>query len=109
MKVTYLDEPAFQATFVEPIQSVENDVDPVLDFWPYFAAIPPEDFNGHDCSAGLVDSVYRMSDRFEHVMVRSNTKNVFMTIVIDLRDESVAGHRLMDFNELYGLETPSPP
>lgn len=76
-------------------------------FWPYFDAIPAADFESHDCSAGEVEYVYRMADRFEHVMVRSTTPNVFMTIVVDLVDRTVTGHRLMNFNQLYGLETPA--
>ena len=105
MKAIELDEVAFQATFVEPVKRV-TDGDPVVDFWPYFDAIPAADFENHDCSAGEVEYVYRMADRFEHVMVRSTPPNVFMAIVIDLVDRKVAGHRLMNFNTLYGLETP---
>jgi len=105
MKTTKLDEPAFNATFVEPVDRV-TDGEPVVDFWSYFDAIHSADFESHDCSAGEVEYVYRMADRFEYVMVRSKTSNVFMAIVIDLVKRSVAGHRLMNFNTLFGLETP---
>ena len=104
MKVTELDKAAFKSTFVEPVKRV-TDGEPVVDFWPYFDSIPAADFESHDCSAGEVEYVYRMGDRFEHVMVRSTTPNVVMTIVIDLVDRKVTGHHLMNFNTLYGLET----
>lgn len=105
MKVTVLDEAAFKVTFVEPVKRVK-DGEPVVDFWPYFDAIPAADFESHDCSAGEVEYVYRMADCFEHVMVRSTTQKVFMAIVIDLVHRRVTGHRLMNFNTLYGRETP---
>jgi len=108
MNVTRLDDAKFRNTFVEPIERLANDVEPAVDFWPYFDAIPAADFDGHDCSAGEVDWVYRMAERYEHVMINSTTKNVFMAIVIDLADGAVIGHRLMNFNQIYGLETPSP-
>ena len=107
MNVTNLDEATFKTTFVKPIERLGEDAAPTFDFWPYFDAIPAADFNSHDCSAGQVDLVYRMADRYDHVMINSDTKNVFMAIVLDLSDASVVGHRLMNFNELYGLEAPS--
>ena len=106
MNVTHLDEATFKGTFIKPIERLGEDSAPTIDFWPYFEAIPAADFDGHDCSAGQVDWVYRMANRYDHVMVNSNTKNVFMAIVLDLPDASVVGHQLMNFNELYGLETP---
>ena len=106
MNVTYLDEKTFRSTFIKPIERLGNDVEPVVDFWPYFEAIPEGDFDGHDCSAGQVDWVYRMADRYDQVMINSTTKNVFMAIVLDLNDACVLGHRLMNFNTIYGLEAP---
>ena len=105
MELKPLDEKAFKATFVEPVARV-TDGGPIVDFWPYFEIIPVEDFEGHDCSAGDVGWVYRMSNRYEHVGVASTTPNVFMTIVLDLTNKSVHGHRLMNFNSRYGLDTP---
>jgi hypothetical protein len=77
-----------------------------FDFWDYFDAIPPADFEGHDCSAGEVESVYREpSGRYEHVLVKSEDRNVFMVLVLDLRDEKVYGHRLLNLRREYGLDT----
>ena len=105
MDVTLLEESKWTSTFIEPIERV-TDGGPVVDFWPYFDEIPPDDFASHDCSAGEVEYVYRMANRFEHILVRSTTPNVFMAIVLDLQQRSVVGHRLMNFNDLYGLDTP---
>lgn len=106
MNVTLLDETSWRATFIEPIRRLTEEAVPVVDFWPYFEAIPADHFESHDCSEGEVDYVYRMGNRYDHVLVNSTTPNVFMAIVVDLDERCVPGHRLINFNELYGLETP---
>lgn len=47
------------------------------------------------------------SGRFEHVLVNSEDKNVFMVLVLDRQEGAVYGHRLLDLNELYGVQ-PNP-
>ena len=74
-------------------------------FWPYFDAIPSVDFEGHDCSEGAVTYVYEHPNgNYQHVLVNSEDKNVFMILVLDLTSRSVLGHRLLDLNQEYGLE-----
>jgi hypothetical protein len=41
--------------------------------------------------------------RFQHVLVDSEDKNVFMVLVLDIAGSSVLGHRLLDLNREYGL------
>jgi hypothetical protein len=45
----------YLATFGETRQIIGNDEGSPFDFWPYFEAIPASDFEGHDCSAGVVE------------------------------------------------------
>jgi hypothetical protein len=50
---------------------------------------------------------YRRGDaQFDHVLVTTTTKNVFLVVVVDLRKDSIFGHFLLDLNEEYGLLTP---
>ena len=82
----------------------ETDEAPPFDFWPYFDSIPRADFRGHDCTGGRVEYVYRDgSGRFEHVLVNSEDRNVFMVVVLDRQGQTVVGHHLLDLPELYGL------
>ena len=83
---------------------VQQDDQPPFDFWGYFDQIPSADFSGHDCSSGSVTYVYRHpSGRFEHVLVDSDTRDVFMVVVLDRQNGVVLGHRLLDLPRLYGL------
>jgi len=61
-------------------------------------AIPPEDFAFADCRAGNVTHVYRMEDKYEHVLINSQYQGVAMVIVVDLQSQSIYGHMLLDLN-----------
>lgn len=94
----------FRATFGDPPIRVGPDEPPPFDFWPYFEAIPGDDFCGHDCSAGAVDYVWRMPPgRYEHVLISTEDRNTFMVLVLDHEAGAVYGHRLLDLNQEYGL------
>ena len=74
-------------------------------FWDYVDAIPPEDFEGYDCSEGSVTHVWQdASESFQHVLVDSQDKNVFMVVVLDVVNGRVFGHRLLELNREYGID-----
>jgi hypothetical protein len=99
-----LSETEFQNTFGAPMKRAAQDDEPPFEFWSYFEQIPSADFAGHDCSSGRVTYVYRdPSGRFEHVLVDSEARDVFMVLVLDRERHAVLGHRLLDLPALYGL------
>ena len=100
-----LTKESFLTTFKAPMQAVSMDAVPPLDFWPYFQSIPIQDFESFDCSAERVENAWRDSTgKFEHVLINSQDKNVFMVIVIDCVSGTVFGHRLLNLNREYGLD-----
>lgn len=102
-----LSESAFQATCASPMRDVLGTVDPKVDIWPYVAAIPRADLQGHEIAVGSVAHVYRAAgDAYDHVLVPSATANVFLAIVVDLAHGRVLGHHLLDLNAKYGRPTP---
>ena len=103
-EVRLLSETEFQSTFTAPMIRLQQDEEPPFDFWSYFDRIPAADFCGHDCSSGRVTYVYRHpSSRFEHVLVDSDSRDVFMVLVLDRESNVVLGHRLLNLPALYGL------
>lgn len=40
---------------------------------------------------------------YQHILVECETPNVFLVLVLDVPARSVAGHRLLDLNQIYGL------
>ena len=101
-----LSEEQYLATANSPMRQLPPAAEPPFDFGDYFDAIPDEDFAGHACH-GDVTYVYEdAQSRFQHVLFNSQDRNVFMVVILDAVNRNVAGHRLLDLNELYGLDRP---
>jgi len=104
-----LTEAEFLATCSDPMRLLPLDASPPFEFWDYFDSIPSSDFEGHDCSAHAVTYVWEDSTaRFQFVHVNSEDQNVFMVLVLDIAGGTVLGHRLLDLNREYGLESQAP-
>jgi hypothetical protein len=101
-----LDEKAFRATLATPMRNVTNEATNVLDIWPYVAAVPVAELGGHSVYDRFVEYVYRDPiGRFDHVLVMTTTKNVYLVVVVDLHSDSIFGHHLLDLNNEYGLSS----
>ncbi|MEU8228424.1 hypothetical protein AB0C12_02355 [Actinoplanes sp. NPDC048967] len=99
-----LTEEEFKATTVPRPARLDTDEAPPFDFWPYFDAIPPADFEGHDFSDGDVPYGWTMTGTpYQHVLIQCETPDVFLVLVLDLEERAVAGHHLLDLNQVYGL------
>lgn len=100
-----LSKEQFLATFGDSRRHAGAEDEPPFDFWPYCEGIPVADFEGHDCSAGVVGHVWHISPQpYQHVLVNSEDHNVFMVLVLDREAGVVLGHRLVDLNREYGLD-----
>lgn len=99
-----LSKEEYLSLFGKPMTPAEPGEEPPFDFWTYFDEIPEADFEGHNFSEGEVENVYREpTGRFEHVIVKSETHNVLMVLILDRQKLEVVGHRLLDLNEEYGI------
>jgi hypothetical protein len=104
MKTTLLDENQFLATFAAPMRNVTGEATNVIDIWPYVESVPREDLSGHQIHDHFVEYVYRdATGRFDHVLVMTKAKNVYLAVVVDLQHDVVHGHHLLDLNEKYGV------
>ena len=104
METRRLDEGEFLATIGRKMHNVTDDPTEARDIWPYVDSVPAPDLEGHSINDGLVESVYRSDDgRYDHVLVMTRTKDVYLTVVVDLARGSIHGHRLLDLNREYGL------
>jgi hypothetical protein len=104
MKMKYLTESDFGNTFAAPMKQVAKDAAPPLDFWSYADAIPKEDFSGHKCQNTVSLAWEDAQRRYQHVLLNTEDKNVFMVLVLDLKADRVLGHHLLDLNEKYGMK-----
>jgi hypothetical protein len=95
METRKLTAEEFAATRIGKPEKLESG-EPPFDFWPYVEQIPAEDFAEYDCTAGNVGHVYRMADQYEHVLIQSQYEGIAMVIVLDLKQQEVYGHYLLD-------------
>lgn len=104
MQPRRLTEGEFKETMTHKMHDVTKTATDVLDIWPYVYSVPVADLDGHSICDHCVDVVYRGgNDRFDHVLVMTTKKNVYLAVVVDLADDSIHGHRLLDLNREYGL------
>ena len=94
----------FLACFAEPMQDMTAAPEAVADIWPYVDDLDPK-------SLGITwigDVVYVYRDemaRYDHMLIQTDTANVFLVIVVDLSRKDVFGHRVLDLNSEYGIAT----
>jgi hypothetical protein len=99
-----LSQEAFLATIIDPMANVTAGANPLVDIWPYVDQIPEGDLQGFVIENGVVELVYRTGDdRYDHVLVPTLTKNVYLVIVVLRTSPTVYGHHLLNLNEQYGL------
>jgi hypothetical protein len=94
----------YSQSFAKQMVRVDRDSPPPFDFWEYFDRIPVADFEGHDCSDGVVTNCWAHPDgSMQHVLVNTEDHNTFMVLVLDVPSRTVLGHCLLDLNREYGL------
>jgi hypothetical protein len=102
MTTRKLSAEAFNSTFQAPMQDVTLTAEQLVDIWPYVEAIPLADLEGFE----LADVAYvylNPNGHYEHVLIATEDKNVFLVIVINVKRVEVHGHHLLNLVELYGL------
>lgn len=108
MQTNLLSEAEFDSTFATPMREVTASATNVLNIGPYVAAIPSAELSGSVAVPSCVEHVYRnASNTFDHVLLVTNTKHVYLVVVVDLVRDTIFGHRVLDLKHKYGLSTNS--
>ena len=108
MQTRRLDDAAFCSTFVAPLRDVTQEATNVINIWPYVESVPSTDLEGHEVYGQFVEYVYRdRTGRYDHVLVMTRTKNVYLAVVVDIANDQIFGHHLLNLNEKYGLPAPT--
>ncbi len=104
MRTRQLNEDEFKATMTPKMHDVAATATGILDVRPYVNSVPSVDLEGHSIHDCLVAGVYRNDDDgFDHVLMMTGTRNVYLAVVVDLAHDSIYGHRVLDLNREYGL------
>ena len=98
-----LSESQYNATLGALMRRLPSEAAPPFDFGPYVDEIPASDFAGYECQGDVTYVWEDDSATSQHVLLDSQDENVFMAVILDVRAKVVAGHRLLDLNDVYGL------
>ena len=99
-----LDAAEFAACFDEPMLDVTDDEDAGgdLDIWPYVDALDPKTYGVEQFLD--VDRVYQDArGRYDQILIETDRPDIFLVVVVDVRVNTILGHRLLDLNVEYGL------
>jgi hypothetical protein len=106
MPTRLLTKEEYLATFSEPMKNVTEEPAGTIDIWPYLSKVPKSELNGHTLE-GSVEAVYRSTTGMEHVLLRTEMRTVFLVIVLNVEENAIFGHYLLDLRVEYGLPSVS--
>ena len=82
---------------------VTETAEPIVDIWTYVEELTRQNIvDKYVADKNLVETVYRNdTSTFDHVMLPTNNKNIFIVVVVDLKKEKLFGHYKLNLNEEY--------
>jgi hypothetical protein len=98
-----LSEQEFKNTFGKKMTDVTETAEPVVDIWDYVEELVQVSLvDKYVFENNLVEKVYRNdSSTFDHILLPTRDANVFVTLVVDLTNETLLGHISLNLNEKY--------
>ncbi len=101
-----LSELEFKDTFGKSMIDISESVENPIDIWPYVAELNELNLiDGIVLEKQLVESVYRNNLKtFDHVLLPTEFENVYLTIIVNLKNRTVEGHYRLNLNTEYGIE-----
>jgi hypothetical protein len=105
----YLNDDQFHATFAHKMQEVKPDDEVSSEVIAAAADIATDQLDGFALGQISVEYVYRGdSGLFEHYLIPTTTKNVYLVLVRDTVESILFGYHVLNLNANYGLPTREP-
>lgn len=103
-----LSEADFLATFVAPMRDVTQSAGEIVDLWGYLDPIlsdlyPEADASGWEWRVAFIRE--SGDSRVQHIGVPVPRDNTYLVVVVDVSEEVISGHHLLDLGEKYGLSS----
>jgi hypothetical protein len=103
---TKLTEKEYKDTITKKMVDLTDTGDSAVDIWDYVGQLTNDkEVLDYVNQEQLVEKVFRNDEgTFDHVLLPTDNKNIFIVIVVDLTQQVIKGHFRLDLNEQYGLE-----
>ncbi|WP_264552851.1 hypothetical protein [Flavobacterium sp. N2038] len=102
-----LEKEKYNSTMTEKMVEVKNTDSNIFNIWPYVsklksAKILSTKIKDHD----LIYKIYRdSSEKFEHILLSTEDKNNFVTIIVNKKRKKTIGYSILDSNKRYDLSS----
>ena len=95
----------YKSTMTAKMFDVTLTADPIVDIWDYVKKLTVDNIvDNYTFDKRLVEKVYKnQTNTFEHVLLPTVDKNVFVVIIVDLINKNIKGYYRLDLNAEYGL------
>ena len=107
MNIKELTKKEYKSTFSEKMNDVTNRADAAINIWGYVKLLDESKYylSNYIIEKELVELVYRnAANTYDHVLVPTYRKNIYLVIVVNIKSENIFGHYLLDLNKEYGIE-----
>ncbi|WP_235832289.1 hypothetical protein [Flavobacterium zhairuonense] len=102
-----LEKEKYNSTMTEKMIEVKDTDSNIFNIWPYVsklksAKILSTKIKDHD----LIYKIYRDStNKFEHILLSTEDKNNFVTIIVNKKRKKTIGYSILDSNKRYDLQS----
>lgn len=91
----------FRSCSLAPMKDVTASASAAVDIWPYVDSLDLDELGVP--SLNDMCYVYRYAaERYDQVLIGTGQFNALLIVVVDLRQETIFGHFLLDLNEVFG-------
>jgi hypothetical protein len=107
IKIKELTEEEFKSTFSEKMHSIKDDAKIINDEWEYVLLLDKAKYylNEHIITNRIIENVYRNSIKtYDQILIPTQEKNIFLIIIIHLKNKNIFGHYLLNLNKEYGID-----
>lgn len=100
-----LEREKYNSTMTEKMVEVKKTDSNIFNIWPYVsklksAKVLSKKIKDHD----LIYKIYRdSSEKFEHILLATEDKNNFVSIIVNKKRKKTIGYSFLDSNEEYDL------
>ena len=103
-KITELSEEQFRATITSSMSDVKGMGAPAVDIWPYVQNLSDEGVIPiYVFEDRLIEHLYKNANSsYEHVLLPTARANAFLCVVVDIQQQQIMGHLMLDLNKEYG-------
>ena len=106
MNVKELSRKEFELTFSERMNDITNKSEAIIDIWEYVKLLDQSKYSIDNSviNKKTVEKAYRNSIKtFDHILIPTSQKNMFLIIIVSIKNKNIFGHYLLDLNKEYSI------